>query len=149
MIATQEALRTVPNSLRQAALALGATRWQVVRDHVLPVGAAGHPDRDDPRPVAGDRRDGPAPDGRRRRLDPPAARGARATATPRCRSRSTITPRSPNAEFQTVAAGGILILLVLLLSMNAVAIVIRNRYRPLPVEAELCHEPSPNPTDVS
>src|SRR5579864_2883390 len=36
VIATQEALRTVPQSLRQAALALGATRWQVVRDHVLP-----------------------------------------------------------------------------------------------------------------
>ena len=36
VIATQEALRTVPVSLRQAALALGATRWQVIRDHVLP-----------------------------------------------------------------------------------------------------------------
>ena len=36
MITTQEALRAVPQSLRQAALALGATRWQVVRDHVLP-----------------------------------------------------------------------------------------------------------------
>ena len=31
------------------------------------------------------------------------------------------------ADFQTIAAGGILILLVLLLSMNAMAIVIRNR----------------------
>ena len=36
VITTQEALRSVPGSLRQAALALGATRWQVVRDHVLP-----------------------------------------------------------------------------------------------------------------
>ena len=36
VITTQEALRAVPQSLRQAALALGATRWQVVRDHVLP-----------------------------------------------------------------------------------------------------------------
>ena len=36
VIATQEALRTVPTSLRQAAMALGASRWQVVRDHVLP-----------------------------------------------------------------------------------------------------------------
>ena len=57
VIATQEALRTVPNSLRQAALALGATRWQMVRDHVLPLGASRHPDRHDPRPLAGDRRD--------------------------------------------------------------------------------------------
>ena len=37
--------------------------------------------------------------------------------------------RLPNTQFQTVAAGGILILVALLLSMNAVAIVIRNRYR--------------------
>ena len=36
--------------------------------------------------------------------------------------------KEPKAEFQTVAAGGILILLVLLLTMNATAIVIRNRY---------------------
>ena len=36
VIATQEALRTVPPSLRQGALALGATRWQVIRDHVIP-----------------------------------------------------------------------------------------------------------------
>ena len=36
VITTQEALRAVPGSLRHAALALGATRWQVVRDHVLP-----------------------------------------------------------------------------------------------------------------
>ncbi len=37
--------------------------------------------------------------------------------------------KEPSAAFQTVAAGGILILLVLLLSMNATAIVIRNLYR--------------------
>ena len=36
VITTQEALRTVPGSLRQAALALGATRWQMVCGHVLP-----------------------------------------------------------------------------------------------------------------
>jgi phosphate transport system permease protein len=34
----------------------------------------------------------------------------------------------PNPDYQTLAAGGILILLVLLLTMNAAAIVIRNRY---------------------
>jgi phosphate transport system permease protein len=36
--------------------------------------------------------------------------------------------KSPNVQFQTVTAGGILILLVLLLTMNAVAIIIRNQY---------------------
>lgn len=41
VIASREALRTVPPSLRQAALALGATRWQMVRDHVLPSAVPG------------------------------------------------------------------------------------------------------------
>jgi phosphate transport system permease protein len=127
VIATQEALRTVPNSLRQAALALGATRWQMVRDHVLPaalpgiltgtilgisraigetapllmVGAAGSI------------------------LRTPRGPGDRYTALP---VEIYNYAKDPNVAFQTVAAGGILILLVLLLSMNATAIVIRNRY---------------------
>lgn len=36
IMATREALRTVPDSLREAAVGLGATRWQVVRQIVLP-----------------------------------------------------------------------------------------------------------------
>jgi phosphate transport system permease protein len=36
VIASQEALRQVPPSLRDGALALGATRWQAVRHNVLP-----------------------------------------------------------------------------------------------------------------
>jgi phosphate transport system permease protein len=36
IIASREAIKAVPSSLRQVAFALGATRWQVIRDHVLP-----------------------------------------------------------------------------------------------------------------
>jgi phosphate transport system permease protein len=36
VIASQEAIRQVPQSLRDGSLALGATRWQTVRSHVLP-----------------------------------------------------------------------------------------------------------------
>ena len=36
IIASREAIRAVPDSIRQAAYALGATRWQTVRAHVLP-----------------------------------------------------------------------------------------------------------------
>ncbi len=36
VIAAKEAIRAVPASLRQAAFAVGATRWQVTRAHVLP-----------------------------------------------------------------------------------------------------------------
>ncbi|HOQ84489.1 MAG TPA: phosphate ABC transporter permease PstA [Phycisphaerae bacterium] len=41
IIASKEALAAVPNSIRLAAYALGATRWQVVRHHVLPAAAPG------------------------------------------------------------------------------------------------------------
>ena len=36
IISSQEAIRAVPLSLRQAAFGIGATRWQVIRHHVLP-----------------------------------------------------------------------------------------------------------------
>ncbi|MBR8828008.1 MAG: phosphate ABC transporter permease PstA [Gomphosphaeria aponina SAG 52.96 = DSM 107014] len=38
IVTTREALRAVPNSLREAAYALGATKWQTIWDHVLPCG---------------------------------------------------------------------------------------------------------------
>jgi len=41
IIAAREALRTIPDSIRQAAYAVGATRWQVVRAHVLPYALPG------------------------------------------------------------------------------------------------------------
>jgi phosphate transport system permease protein len=41
VIASQEALRQVPSSIREGALALGATRWQVVWYQVLPVALPG------------------------------------------------------------------------------------------------------------
>lgn len=41
VITTQEAVRAVPASLREGALALGATKWQSIRRQVLPAGAPG------------------------------------------------------------------------------------------------------------
>jgi phosphate transport system permease protein len=41
IIITMEALRTVPNGIRDAAYGVGATRWEVVRSHVLPYAAPG------------------------------------------------------------------------------------------------------------
>lgn len=41
IIAAREALRAVPDSLRQAAFAVGATRWQTIRHHVLPAALPG------------------------------------------------------------------------------------------------------------
>ncbi len=36
ILSTREALRAVPSSIREASLALGATRWQTIRYQVLP-----------------------------------------------------------------------------------------------------------------
>jgi phosphate transport system permease protein len=41
IVATRESLRAVPGSIREAAYALGATRWQMVSGHVLPYSTAG------------------------------------------------------------------------------------------------------------
>ncbi len=41
IVATREAIRTIPNSIREAAYALGATKWQMIRDHTLPYSMGG------------------------------------------------------------------------------------------------------------
>jgi phosphate transport system permease protein len=41
IVATRESLRAVPGSIREAAYALGATRWQMVSQHVVPYSAGG------------------------------------------------------------------------------------------------------------
>lgn len=41
IVATREALRAVPGSIREAAYALGATRWQTVSNHVVPYSSSG------------------------------------------------------------------------------------------------------------
>lgn len=41
IVATREAIRGIPQGIREGAYALGATRWQMVSDHILPYSAAG------------------------------------------------------------------------------------------------------------
>jgi len=41
IVATREAIRAVPGSMREAAYALGATKWQTTSDHVLPYSMGG------------------------------------------------------------------------------------------------------------
>ena len=41
IVATREALRGVPGGVREAAYALGATRWQMISDHLLPYSSGG------------------------------------------------------------------------------------------------------------
>jgi phosphate transport system permease protein len=128
VLTTQEALRAVPQSLRQAAIALGATRWQVVCDHVIPSALPGI--------MTGTILGLSRAIGETAPLLLVGAAGSILRLPKGPLDRYTALPveiykyaRLPNTQFQTVAAGGILILTALLLSMNAVAIVIRNRYR--------------------
>jgi phosphate transport system permease protein len=41
IVATRESLRAVPKAIREAAYGLGATRWEVTKDHVLPYSTGG------------------------------------------------------------------------------------------------------------
>lgn len=41
IVATREAIRSIPVTIREGAYALGATKWQTVSDHLLPYSAAG------------------------------------------------------------------------------------------------------------
>jgi phosphate transport system permease protein len=128
IINAQEAIKAVPDSLRQAAFGVGATRWQTVWHHVLPnalpgiltgtilaisralgetaplivVGASTFISMDP---------DGPF---------------SKFTALPIQIYQWTTRAQS---EFHAIAAGAIVVLLVLLFTLNATAILLRNRFQ--------------------
>jgi phosphate transport system permease protein len=128
VITTQESLRTVPSSLRQAALALGATRWQMVSGHVLPAALPGI--------LTGTILGLSRAIGETAPLLMVGAAGSIRKLPAGIFDRYSALPveiynyaKEPDRQFQTVSAGGIVILLVLLMSMNLTAILIRNRFR--------------------
>jgi phosphate transport system permease protein len=41
IVATREAIRAIPQNIREGAYALGATQWQTVKDHIIPYSSAG------------------------------------------------------------------------------------------------------------
>jgi len=41
IVTTREAIRAIPNSIREASYALGATKWQTVKSHILPYSTGG------------------------------------------------------------------------------------------------------------
>jgi phosphate transport system permease protein len=126
IIAAREAIRAVPDSIRQGAYALGATRWQVVWRQVLPASIPG---------IA---------TGSILAL----SRGLGETAplllvgaltyvsfNPTLLGEFTALPvqiyqwvARPQEDFRVLAASGIIVLLAILLTLNAFAIWLRNRY---------------------
>lgn len=128
IIAAREAIRAVPDSIRQAAYAVGATQWQVIRHHVLPYALPGI--------LTG--------------LILAISRAIGETAPLIMLGALQYVPFLPNSlfdyftvlpiqifnwisrpqrEFHEVAAAGIIVLLIVLLVLNATAILLRNKYQ--------------------
>jgi phosphate transport system permease protein len=128
ILSTREALRAVPKSLREGSYALGATKWQTIWYQVLPVAMPGIMTG---LILALSRAIG--------ETAPLITIGAVTFVTfapDSVWSPFTVLPiqvfnwvSRPQVEFQANAAAGIIVLLVLLLTMNAVAIVIRDRFQ--------------------
>lgn len=123
----QESIRAVPNSLRQASLGLGATKWQTVWHHVLPNALSGILTG---AILAVSRAFG--------ETAPLVVVGASTfiTVDPTGPfSKFTTLPiqiyqwtARPQDEFRNIAAAAIIVLLILLLALNTSAVLIRNRY---------------------
>jgi phosphate transport system permease protein len=127
IIAAREAIRAVPDSIRQGAYALGATKWQVVWRQVLPGAIPGIATGSI---LALSRALG--------ETAPLLLVGALTYVAfnPTLLGDFTALPvqiyqwvRLPQEDFRILAASGIIVLLAILLTLNAFAIWIRNRYQ--------------------
>ncbi|MFP4323293.1 MAG: phosphate ABC transporter permease PstA [Anaerolineales bacterium] len=127
IINAQEAIRAVPNSLRQASFGLGATQWQTIWNHVLPYALPGILTGTI---LAVSRAIG--------ETAPMIVVGAATyiTINPDSPfSKFTVLPIQiyrwtvePEPEFRDASAAAIVVLLIILLSLNSVAIILRNRF---------------------
>ncbi|MBZ9638081.1 phosphate ABC transporter permease PstA [Streptomyces sp. PSKA30] len=127
IIAAREAIRAVPQSIRQASLALGATQWQTIWRQVLPAAVPGMATGSI---LALSRAIGEAA--------PLLLLGGLTFITfnpTGVQSQFTVLPiqifnwiSQSRAEFTALAAAAIVILLVILLAMNSLAIWLRNHY---------------------
>lgn len=127
VVASKEAIRSIPQEQYEAAYAMGATKWQIIRTVVLPAATPGI--------LTG--------------AILSLSRGVGETASILMIGAMTFiayTPTSvldgftvlpiqifswasrPQAEFQAVAAAGSIVLLIILIVMNSLAIIIRNKY---------------------
>jgi phosphate transport system permease protein len=127
IISSQEALRAVPPSLREAAYGLGATKWEVTWHHVLPSALPGI--------LTGTILAISRAIGETAPLMVAGASGFLLFRPDSLESNYTVLPMQiynwtarPQQEFRDLAAAGIIVLLGVLLVMNSLAIVIRQRY---------------------
>lgn len=128
IIASGEAIRSVPGSLRQASYALGATRWQTVRHVVLPTALPGV--------LTGTILAISRALGETAPLMAIGALTFVAFLPAGPLDQFTVLPiqifnwtSRPQADFRHLAAAAIIVLLFVLLTMNAVAILLRDHYQ--------------------
>lgn len=133
IIVTAESLRAVPASIREAGFGVGATRWEVIRSHVLPYSAPGILTgviltlarafgETAPLLLVGAAATG---------FSQPAS----ATILDRLTGPYTALPtiiyswsRQPDPAFRNLTSAAILVLVVVILLVNGIAIILRNRY---------------------
>ncbi|MGM0982472.1 MAG: phosphate ABC transporter permease PstA [Pseudomonadota bacterium] len=127
IIATRTALRSVPDSIRHAAFGVGCSRWQVVRDHVLPlampgimtgsiIGLAQAMGETAPLIIVG------------MVAFIPDAGGSFTEAATVLPAQIFTWAGEPEQAFVEKTAGGILVLLAILIFLNATAVVLRKKF---------------------
>lgn len=127
IIASQEALKAVPSTIRLGAYALGATRWETIRYQILPMALPGI--------MTGTILALSRAIGEAAPVILVGALGFVSFIPTNPADQYTVLPfqifnwvSRPQTAFHEVAAAASLVLLVLLLSMSAIAIWLRNKY---------------------
>ena len=128
ILASREALRSVPNSIRLGALALGATQWQMISRQVLPNAVPGIATGTI---LALSRAIGEAAplllvSGITFITFNPTGIGSQFTVLP---LQIYTWVSRPQAEFAVLAAAAIMVLLGILLVLNSLAIIVRNKFQ--------------------
>lgn len=126
IVATRESVRAVPNTIRYGAYALGASQWQVILGHVLPISLPGI--------LTGIILALSRAIGETAPLIIVGALAYMSFIPESIRDEFTVMPiqiynwaNRPQEKFHELAASGIIILLVVMLSMNFVAVLIRHK----------------------
>ncbi len=127
IINAQEAIKAVPNSIREAAFGVGATKWQTVWNHVLPSAMSGI--------LTGTILSISRAFGETAPLIIVGATTYITFDPDGVFSKFTSLPvqiyqwaARPQDEFRSIAAAAIIVLMVLLLALNTTAILLRNRF---------------------
>ncbi|MFM9871836.1 MAG: phosphate ABC transporter permease PstA [Fimbriimonadaceae bacterium] len=128
ILVTQEALKSVPKSYREAALALGSTQWQTIRKIVLPRALPGI--------LTGIILAASRAMGETAPLIVVGAVGFVTFMPKTLDDRYTVLPLQildwigqPREDFRIAAAAAILVLMALLITLNSIAIFIRARHQ--------------------